>query len=208
MAEFTLPKNSKITEGKKWPRTPHATHVSEFRIYRWNPDDGQNPRLDTYWIERKTCGPMVLDAMNKIKNEIDPTLTFRRSCREGICGSCAMNIDGVNTLACIKAIDEIKGDVRIYGSLFSNMCTVTILCLRVVTVTLPCPLSMTLCHQSRARDISTDVVTTMPRLRWWRIQLPCLLPACLLQWRCSSPWYSALPDPSTWPMSTADTRLP
>lgn len=43
---------------------------------------------------------MVLDALIKIKNEIDPTLTFRRSCREGICGSCAMNIDGQNTLAC------------------------------------------------------------------------------------------------------------
>lgn len=48
------------------------------------------------------CGPMVLDALIKIKNEIDPTLTFRRSCREGICGSCAMNIGGTNTLACIR----------------------------------------------------------------------------------------------------------
>jgi succinate dehydrogenase / fumarate reductase iron-sulfur subunit len=61
-----------------------------------------------------TCGPMVLDALIKIKNEIDPTLTFRRSCREGICGSCAMNIDGINTLACIYGMDEIKGDVKIY----------------------------------------------------------------------------------------------
>jgi succinate dehydrogenase/fumarate reductase iron-sulfur protein len=57
---------------------------------------------------------MVLDAIIKIKNEIDPTLTFRRSCREGICGSCAMNIDGINTLACIYGMDEIKGDVKIY----------------------------------------------------------------------------------------------
>ena len=72
------------------------------------PTTGVNPRIDTYWVDRKTCGPMVLDALNKIKNEIDPTLTFRRSCREGICGSCSMNIDGTNTLACLKAIDDVK----------------------------------------------------------------------------------------------------
>ncbi len=83
-----------------------------FRIYRWNPDDGQNPRTDTYEIDLDACGPMVLDALIKIKNEVDPTLTFRRSCREGICGSCAMNIDGGNTLACLKPIEEVKGAVR------------------------------------------------------------------------------------------------
>jgi succinate dehydrogenase / fumarate reductase iron-sulfur subunit len=83
-------------------------------VYRYNPDDGQNPRVDTYDLDLDTCGPMVLDALIKIKNEIDPTLTFRRSCREGICGSCSMNIDGMNTLACIKAIEDIKGDVKIY----------------------------------------------------------------------------------------------
>ncbi len=77
-----------------------------FRIYRWNPDDGENPRIDTYDVDMATCGPMVLDALIKIKNEIDSTLTFRRSCREGICGSCAMNIDGTNTLACTKAIED------------------------------------------------------------------------------------------------------
>ena len=81
----------------------------EFRIYRWNPDDGDNPRIDTYYVDRDDCGPMVLDALIWIKNKIDPTLTFRRSCREGVCGSCAMNIDGTNTLACTKAMDEIKG---------------------------------------------------------------------------------------------------
>ena len=114
MVEFTLPKNSKITEGKKWPRTPHAMHVAEFRIYRWNPDDGQNPSVDTYYIDRDDCGPMVLDALIWIKNNVDPTLTFRRSCREGVCGSCAMNIDGTNTLACTKYISDVKGDVAIY----------------------------------------------------------------------------------------------
>ncbi len=114
MVEFTLPKNSKVTEGKAWPRTAHATHVTEFRVYRWNPDDGQNPRVDTYSVDRDECGPMILDALIWIKNTIDPTLTFRRSCREGVCGSCAMNIDGVNTLACTHAIDDTKAPVRIY----------------------------------------------------------------------------------------------
>src|SRR4029078_8459145 len=114
MVEFTLPRNSKMTEGRKWPRTAHATHVSEFRIYRWNPDDGQNPSVDTYYVDRDDCGPMVLDALIWIKNTIDPTLTFRRSCREGVCGSCAMNIDGTNTLACTKAIDDARAPVKIY----------------------------------------------------------------------------------------------
>src|SRR6201989_3070485 len=114
MVEFTLPKNSKITEGKKWPRTSHATHVSEFRIYRWKPDDGQNPSIDTYYVDRDDCGPMVLDALIWIKNTIDPTLTFRRSCREGVCGSCAMNIDGVTASPSPRHMDDISGAVKIY----------------------------------------------------------------------------------------------
>ncbi|HLY46180.1 MAG TPA: succinate dehydrogenase iron-sulfur subunit [Stellaceae bacterium] len=114
MSEFTLPKNSRITQGQTWPHAPKAAYETEFRIYRWNPDDGENPRIDTYYVDRDDCGPMVLDALIWIKNNVDPTLTFRRSCREGVCGSCAMNIDGTNTLACIKAIDDIKGDVKIY----------------------------------------------------------------------------------------------
>ena len=115
MAEFTLPKNSKIKPGKHFPAKPDAKDVRSFRIYRWSPDDGENPRVDTYDVDMATCGPMVLDALIKIKNEIDATLTFRRSCREGICGSCAMNIDGTNTLACTKAIEDCpSGDVKIY----------------------------------------------------------------------------------------------
>ena len=113
MVEFALPQNSKIQPGKVWPK-PAGTKLQEFRIYRWNPDDGKNPQVDSYHVDMETCGPMVLDAIIKIKNEQDPTLTFRRSCREGICGSCAMNIDGTNTLACLKACDEVKGAVRIY----------------------------------------------------------------------------------------------
>ena len=113
MVQFTLPKHSKIRTGKTWPR-PEGKDVRKVQVYRWNPDDGKNPQVDTYFVDLATCGPMVLDALIKIKSEIDPTLTFRRSCREGICGSCAMNIDGINTLACIYGLDEIKGDVRIY----------------------------------------------------------------------------------------------
>ncbi len=114
MAQFTLPANSKVRPGKTWPVPPGAENVRTFRVYRWNPDGGANPRLDAYELDLAQCGPMVLDALIKIKNEIDPTLTFRRSCREGVCGSCAMNIDGTNTLACTKYIAEVKGDVRIY----------------------------------------------------------------------------------------------
>ncbi len=114
MVQLTLPKNSKVTPGKIWPRPKDAKRVTEFHIYRWNPDDGQNPRVDTYFVDRDDCGPMVLDAVIWIKNKIDPTLTFRRSCREGVCGSCSMNIGGMNTLACTRAIDEVKAPVKIY----------------------------------------------------------------------------------------------
>src|ERR671926_1295397 len=115
MVELTLPKNSKIRQGKTWPKPQGATRLREYRIYRWSPDDGENPRVDTYFVDLDDCGPMVLDALLWIKNKIDPTLTLRRSCREGICGSCAMNIEGENTLACTLAIDDCQSDeVRIY----------------------------------------------------------------------------------------------
>ncbi|TCO80424.1 succinate dehydrogenase subunit B [Plasticicumulans lactativorans] len=113
MAEFKLPANSIVGKGKTYHAPAGAKRVRNFQIYRWNPDNGENPRIDTYEIDLDACGPMVLDALIKIKNEVDATLTFRRSCREGICGSCAMNIDGTNTLACTKAIDEVEGDVKI-----------------------------------------------------------------------------------------------
>src|ERR1700679_3454869 len=113
MVAFNLPANSRIHHGQTFPAPEGTKRSREFRIYRWNPDDGQNPRMDSYNIDLDACGPMVLDALIKIKNEVDPGLTFRRSCREGICGSCAMNIDGGNTLACLKPINEGKGGVRI-----------------------------------------------------------------------------------------------
>ncbi len=114
MVAFTLPANSKVVKGKTHEAEPGATRLRRFRIYRYDPDSGQNPRLDTFEVDLDQCGPMVLDALIKIKDEVDTTLAFRRSCREGVCGSCAFNIDGSNTLACTKPIADIKGDVRIY----------------------------------------------------------------------------------------------
>ena len=114
MVEFSLPTNSKVLEGILHKSINKPEDPKKLKIYRWDPEKKQNPRLDTYEIDKKKCGPMVLDALVKIKNEIDTTLTFRRSCREGVCGSCAMNIDGVNTLACLKPINDVKKDIKIY----------------------------------------------------------------------------------------------
>lgn len=114
MVELALPKNSKVGKGKTWPAPDGATNLKTFKVYRYDPDSGETPRLDSYQVDLDSCGPMVLDAIIKIKNEIDATLTFRRSCREGVCGSCAMNVDGTNTLACTAFIADVKGDVAIY----------------------------------------------------------------------------------------------
>jgi succinate dehydrogenase / fumarate reductase iron-sulfur subunit len=114
MVELALPKHYKVDEGKVWTPSRGARNVREYRVYRWNPDDGKNPRLDTYFVDTDDCAPMVLDGLIWIKDKVDPTLTFRRSCREGVCGSCAMNIDGTNTLACTRGMEEIKGAIRIY----------------------------------------------------------------------------------------------
>ncbi len=112
MAEFTLPKNSKITSGRRH-QAEAGNRLKAFKIYRYDPDSGANPRWDHYTIDLDKCGPMVLDALIKIKNEVDPTLTFRRSCREGICGSCSMNMEGRNGLACTTPIADLNGEVQI-----------------------------------------------------------------------------------------------
>ena len=114
MAEFTLPAHSRVEKGRTHPRAGTGGRIRRFEVYRFDPDLEANPRLDTYEVDLDTCGPMVLDALIKIKNEVDATLTFRRSCREGICGSCAMNIGGTNSLACTRAIDESGKSVKIY----------------------------------------------------------------------------------------------
>jgi len=116
MVEFALPRHSRVEPGRTHDAADGAPaeRRKTFAIYRWDPDGDANPRLDRYAIDLARCGPMVLDALIHIKNDIDSTLTFRRSCREGICGSCAMNIDGTNALACTKPIADVAGDIRIY----------------------------------------------------------------------------------------------
>lgn len=114
MVEFSLPKNSRLTAGKTFKAAAGAKNIKLFEVYRWDPDSGENPRIDRYEIDLDQCGPMVLDAILKIKNEIDPTLTFRRSCREGVCGSCAMNVNGKNTLVCTKAISDYSSTIKVF----------------------------------------------------------------------------------------------
>ena len=114
MVQLTLPKNSKVGQGRHYPAPVGAKNVKTFRIYRWDPEGTGNPVWDTYDVDIDAVGPMVLDALIYIKNHIDSTLAFRRSCREGVCGSCAMNIGGRNTLACTHGWDEVPGkDVQI-----------------------------------------------------------------------------------------------
>lgn len=117
MVHFTLPKNAQPTPGIHHPHgaPDRAKALRTVEVYRWNPDTPETaPRMDRYDIDTADCGPMVLDILLYIKNTIDGTLTFRRSCREGVCGSCAMNVDGTNTLACIKPLDHIQGVIKIY----------------------------------------------------------------------------------------------
>src|SRR5258708_36434403 len=108
MAESRLPANSKIGAGETYKAAAGTKNIKAFKVYRWTPDDGKNPSIDTYEVDMDACGPMVLDALIKIKNEIDSSLTFRRSCHEGVCGSCSINSDGPNTLACTTLTSEGK----------------------------------------------------------------------------------------------------
>jgi succinate dehydrogenase / fumarate reductase, iron-sulfur subunit len=114
MAQFALPKKSVPIKGKEFFAPADAKRVKRFEVYRWNPDSGENPRIDVYHLDLDCCGTMVLDAILKIKNEIDSTLTFRRSCREGVCGSCAMNVNGKNTLVCTKSINDYPDTIKIF----------------------------------------------------------------------------------------------
>ena len=118
---FPLPKNfkvapqSRIARGKTWPAPAGgASSTKAFEIYRYDPEFGDNPRLDTFAVDLDDCGAMVLDALIWIKDKVDPTLTFRRSCREGVCGSCAMNMDGTNWLACTRFISDLGEPATIY----------------------------------------------------------------------------------------------
>jgi succinate dehydrogenase / fumarate reductase iron-sulfur subunit len=106
MAEFTLPKNSKIIGGQTFDYSNGAKHTVTASVYSFQPKIDKNPKLNKYIIDLDKAGNMVLDVLIYIKNEIDSTLTFRRSCREGVCGSCAMNINGLNGLACTTILKK------------------------------------------------------------------------------------------------------
>ena len=114
MVQFNLPQNSKIIKGKYYKDKSGSNNLKKVNIYRWDPSKKENPRIDTFEVNMDECGSKVLDVLFKIKNEIDPSLTFRRSCAHGVCGSCAMNVDGVNTLSCTKSHFDIKGELNIY----------------------------------------------------------------------------------------------
>ena len=120
LKRFPVPRNlgvspeSRLERGRTWPAPATATRVKAFEIYRYDPDAQSNPRIDTFEVDLDACGPMLLDALIWIKNTVDSTLVFRRSCREGICGSCAMNIDGTNWLACTRFIADLATPATIY----------------------------------------------------------------------------------------------
>jgi succinate dehydrogenase iron-sulfur subunit len=120
LKRFPIPRNfnvtpeSRIEPGHTWPAPAGATRTKAFDIYRYDPDSGGNPRLDRFYVDLDDCGPMVLDALIWIKNKVDSTLAFRRSCREGVCGSCSMTMDGTNWLACTRFISDMATPATIY----------------------------------------------------------------------------------------------
>jgi len=115
MVELLLPRNSKIQEGQTFKsKSLSDKFLKPIEIYRWDRSDDQNPRIDTFWVDYNEAGPMILDSLNYIKNELDSSLTFRKSCREGICGSCSMNINGTNTLACLKPLEKNNKKLKIF----------------------------------------------------------------------------------------------
>ena len=113
MAQISLPKNSEVNKGKYFKDKTGSKNIRKVNVYRWDPSTEENPRIDTYEVDMDNCPSKVLDILNKIKNEIDPTLAYRRSCAHGVCGSCAMNMGGKNGLACTKPHAEIDGDIDI-----------------------------------------------------------------------------------------------
>ena len=114
MVQISLPQNSKVNKGKYFEDKTGSKNIRKVNVYRWDPSTNENPRLDTYEVDMDNCSSKVLDILNKIKNEIDPSVAYRRSCAHGVCGSCAMNMNGKNGLACTKAHSELNGDIDIY----------------------------------------------------------------------------------------------
>ncbi len=115
MAQLTLPSNSKVNKnGRTFKAQDGAKKTRTFKVYRYDPSTDENPRVDRYEVDVSGVS-MVLDGLIKIKDKMDPSLAFRRSCREGVCGSCAFNINGANTLACTTSLEEMgDGDITVY----------------------------------------------------------------------------------------------
>ena len=115
MVQLTLPSNSKVNNnGKTFKAQDGAKKIRTFKVYRYDPSTDENPRVDQYEVDVSGVS-MVLDGLIKIKDKMDPSLAFRRSCREGVCGSCAFNINGANTLACTASLEDMgDGDITIY----------------------------------------------------------------------------------------------
>jgi len=111
--ELRLPKNSRVQKGRHHPHEGDAENLKTFRVYRYDPSRDDNPRMDSYDVDMDDCGPMVLNALLKIIDETDPSIAVRRSCREGVCGSCAMNINGTNELACLTHVDDLSDPIRL-----------------------------------------------------------------------------------------------
>jgi succinate dehydrogenase / fumarate reductase iron-sulfur subunit len=120
MVQLRLPKNSVPIEGKKYSNVDALNEVASknktktFKVYRWSGNESEQPKIDSFEISFPKSDTMVLDILNRIKSEVDPSLAYRKSCREGVCGSCSMNIDGVNTLACQKPLEECNDEINIY----------------------------------------------------------------------------------------------
>jgi succinate dehydrogenase / fumarate reductase iron-sulfur subunit len=90
-----------------------AARTMQFRIYRYDPDKDTRPYMQDLTVELQDTDKMLLDALQRIKADVDDSLSLRRSCREGVCGSDAMNINGKNGLACTTNLNELKEPVML-----------------------------------------------------------------------------------------------
>src|SRR4051795_12033525 len=84
------------------------TRTVQLKIYRYDPDKDSKPYMQDITVELKDTDKMLLDALQRIKSDVDDSLSLRRSCREGVCGSDAMNINGKNGLACTHNLNELS----------------------------------------------------------------------------------------------------
>ena len=169
MVQFSLPQNSKILKGKYHKDKTGSNNLKKVNVYRWSPSSNENPRIDTFEVDLNECGPKVLDILFKIKNEIDPSLTFRRSCAHGVCGSCAMNVDGVNTLSCTKSHSDIRGDLNIYP--LPHLKVVKDLVGDLMTASSSKELINTIKKISNLVESSDKVLVTMKKLEKWIIAI-------------------------------------